>query len=436
MKLLLVVLSLLLGAAQCSGEGCGGYPSNDPCLPGGVWDTVLKRCTGIDSQPCYQCYSGDYCKTKEDPLQCKLASVGGNPVYLSEYWTGGHSTEAEPCTQTPGHYRPAYQGNHYSTKVEENIFPPLKEAILQLHKLTGNAETEGYFMVTGMGATMVIHSALAVISKRILQECSSSLEVCPTAVDVFAQAPYYPGYIFISSNCPNTRWNASADPNSPFTIEILTYPDNPSGVKRNPLVMDPSRVVMDMVYYWPMYTEINAKLDHPLMVFSSSKHGGLAGTRFGWGLVKDKDLAVGMLQVVDGIMLDFSIDVQLRVLNGLQVVLEEANKTQTHNFPFHEFGHEVISSRFKGVSDLFSSCPGLSLTNQLSSTGGYAWIMCSAGIMANGSCEQVLERVNLYGIEGSVFGAMDNYVRLSMLLPTVEFDTLFLKLKYLCSMLG
>ncbi len=60
------------------------------------------------------------------------------------------------------------------------------------------------------------------------------------------------------------------------------------------------------------------------------------------------------------------------------------------------------------MSDLFSSCPGLSLTNQLSSTGGYAWIMCSAGIMANGSCEQVLERVNLYGIEGSVFGAMDN----------------------------
>ncbi len=37
--------------------------------------------------------------------------------------------------------------------------------------------------------------------------------------------------------------------------------------------------------------------------------------------MKDKDLAVGMLQVVDGIMLDFSIDVQLRVLNGLQVVL-------------------------------------------------------------------------------------------------------------------
>ena len=34
--------------------------------------------------------------------------------------------------------------------------------------------------------------------------------------------------------------------------------------------------------------------------------------------------------------------------------------------------------------------------------------MCSAGIMNNGSCEQVLERVNLYGVDGSVFGATDN----------------------------
>lgn len=56
----------------------------------------------------------------------------------------------------------------------------------------------------------------------------------------------------------------------------------------------------------------------------SSKHGGLAGTRFGWGLVKDKDLAVDMLKVVSGIMLDYSIDVQLRVLNGLQAVLGKA----------------------------------------------------------------------------------------------------------------
>ncbi len=86
----------------------------------------------------------------------------------------------------------------------------------------------------------------------------------------------------------------------------------------------------------------------------------------------------------------------------------EANKTNNHTFPFHDFGKQVISSRFKALSDIFTSCPGLLLTNKLSSTGAYAWIKCSAGLMAIGSCEQVLERVNLYGIPGSVFGGGDN----------------------------
>ncbi len=68
----------------------------------------------------------------------------------------------------------------------------------------------------------------------------------------------------------------------------------------------------------------------PTLCTNSSKHGGLAGTRFGWGLVKDKDLAVGMLQVVSGIMLDFSVDVQLRVLSGLQVVLGNSNDRRSY----------------------------------------------------------------------------------------------------------
>ena len=55
----------------------------------------------------------------------------------------------------------------------------------------------------------------------------------------------------------------------------------------------------------------------------SSKHGGLAGTRFGWGFVQDKAVADAMIQVVEGIMLSYSIDAQLRVLSGLKVVLGE-----------------------------------------------------------------------------------------------------------------
>ena len=65
----------------------------------------------------------------------------------------------------------------------------------------------------------------------------------------------------------------------------------------------------------------------------------------------------------------------------------------------------MIASRFKQLSDMFSSCPGLSLNNHLLSTGGYAWVSCSS---AHGSCVDVFQRVNLQGISGEYFGATKN----------------------------
>ena len=63
---------------------------------------------------------------------------------------------------------------------------------------------------------MFMHACLLLL----LQSCEGS--GCPSAVDVFAQAPYYFGYISIVGQVPGARWNASADPSSPYTIEILT----------------------------------------------------------------------------------------------------------------------------------------------------------------------------------------------------------------------
>ena len=49
---------------------------------------------------------------------------------------------------------------------------------------------------------------------------------------------------------------------------VSSYPNNPTGEKRAPLVKDPSRVVRDMVYYWPMYSKIDMKLSEDVMIFS------------------------------------------------------------------------------------------------------------------------------------------------------------------------
>lgn len=69
-----------------------------------------------------------------------------------------------------------------------------------------------------MGATMVLNMAVAALSKRILSKCQES---CPDQVQVFAQTPYYPGYPYLMA-LPTARWNSTADPSSPWTIEIVT----------------------------------------------------------------------------------------------------------------------------------------------------------------------------------------------------------------------
>ena len=123
-----------------------------------------------------------------------------------------------------------------------------------------------------------------------------------------------------------------------------SYPNNPNGVRRNPLVKNANHVIRDMVYYWPMYTDVNITVSEPIMIFSrfvlhccliiseylalpmpiifcSSKHEGLAGTRFGWGFYEDLSLAQTVAQVVDIFTLGLSIDVELRVLASIQAIL-------------------------------------------------------------------------------------------------------------------
>ena len=55
----------------------------------------------------------------------------------------------------------------------------------------------------------------------------------------------------------------------------------------------------------------------------SSKHGGLAGSRFGWGLYEDPMLAANVTNVIDTLVLGLSIDVELRVLASMQAVLSK-----------------------------------------------------------------------------------------------------------------
>jgi len=59
------------------------------------------------------------------------------------------------------------------------------------------------------------------------------------------------------------------------------------------------------------------------MIFSASKHCGLAGTRFGWGLVKDATMANSIMGVDYGVLVTPPEDSMLRAYNTISSVISE-----------------------------------------------------------------------------------------------------------------
>jgi len=143
---------------------------------------------------------------------------------------------------------------NYQSGIDE-LLPPLDAVIRELHQVVGNARTDGYELVLAYGAFMVLDSALYVITQAGDQDY----------YNVMAQTPFYARYPILTENGIATRrtssghvqrnWNISADIHAPNTIEILTIPNNPDGQIRPPVLGDRSRVIADLVYYWPAFVD-------------------------------------------------------------------------------------------------------------------------------------------------------------------------------------
>lgn len=66
-------------------------------------------------------------------------------------------------------------------------------------------------------------------------------------------------------------------------VELVTSPNNPDGLLRQPVLNKAGgMVIYDLAYYWPQYTAITSSLDHPIMIFTLSKCSGHAGSRIGY----------------------------------------------------------------------------------------------------------------------------------------------------------
>ncbi|RDX74643.1 Tryptophan aminotransferase-related protein 4, partial [Mucuna pruriens] len=383
---------------------------------------------------CNMCYGASDCSQLLPDCMVDADSIctiacSGDPTFLEPFWMKNAGSSA---IVVAGWHRMSYEFSDGSLISEE-----LKAHIRNVHASVGNAITDGKYIIFGPGATHLLNAAVHALSSN----ASSS-----SPAKVVASIPYYPVYkeqteFFKSEdykfNGDTSMWKNDTS-NSTF-IELVTSPNNPDGhMKKAVLEGQFVKTIHDLAYYWPHFTPILEPADEDLMIFTLSKLTGHAGSRFGWAIIKDEAVYKRMLTYMDLSTYGVSRETQLRVLKLLKVVLSENGREM------YEFGYNTMKNRWTRLSKALSRSNRFSTQNlkpqycsfsqQIRTPSpAFAWLKCETSILEDRSCYEVLQAVNITGRPGSLFGADNRYVRLSLVRSEDDFDLLLRQINKLVS---
>ncbi|XP_042487017.1 L-tryptophan--pyruvate aminotransferase 1-like isoform X2 [Macadamia integrifolia] len=345
----------------------------------------------------------------------------GDPTMYEEYWrrVGEKSTIAIRGWESMSYFSDA-----------ENLCwflePELAKQIARLHGLVGNAVTRDRHIVVGTGSTQLFQAVLYALSSPPPPPHPSHHH----PISVVSATPYYSSYPSMTDYLKSGlyKWDGDAyafNKDEPY-IEFVTSPNNPDGFIRQPVVnRSGGTVVYDLAYYWPQYTPITSLSDHDLMLFTVSKSTGHAGTRIGWALVKDKEVARKMTEFIVLNTIGVSKDSQLRAAKILQVISDSCEYLA---YPedlesFFNYAYFQMTDRWERLRDAVR-CSGLFsvpefLPQFCNYIGGFtephpafAWLKCEGDIQ---DCESFLRENNIITRSGKHFGMEAKYVRISML---------------------
>ncbi|CAJ1953083.1 unnamed protein product [Sphenostylis stenocarpa] len=384
---------------------------------------------------CNMCYGGNDCSQLLP--DCMVDADSGDPTFLEPFWM---KNAASSAIVVAGWHRMSYDFSDGSLISEE-----LKAHIRKIHASVGNAITDGKYIIFGAGATHLLNAAVHALSSN---NASSS------PAKVVASIPYYPVYkeqteFFKSEdykfNGDTSMWKNDTS-NSTF-IELVTSPNNPDGDMKKAILQGQFvKTIHDLAYYWPHFTPITAPADEDLMIFTLSKLTGHAGSRFGWAIIKDEAVYKRMLTYMDFSTYGVSRETQLRVLKLLKVALSGNGRAM------YEFGYNTMKNRWTKLSKVLSQSKTFStqklkpqycsFSQQIRTPSpgtfpvqisAFASLKCDTSVLEDRSCYEVLEEANITGREGSLFGADNHHVRLSLVRSEDDFDLLLRQINKLVS---
>ncbi|KAG5385616.1 hypothetical protein IGI04_037086 [Brassica rapa subsp. trilocularis] len=347
-----------------------------------------------------------------------LIILRGDPTAFQEYWMS--TKMKERCVVViPGWDLMSYFSD--KTNVCWFLRQDLAEAIKALHRAIGNAATEERYIVVGNGSTQLCQAALFALS--------SLSEDKP--LSIVAAVPYYSTYEEEASYVQSQlyKWEGDArtfNKPGPY-IEMVTSPNNPDGTIREPVVNRGGKVIYDFAYYWPHYTPITHRQDHDIMLFTFSKIAGHAGSRIGWALVKDIEVAKKMVQYLTINSTGVSKESQIRAT----AILNELTKScRIKSESFFKYGNEKVKSRWESLrwvvdktGDKFT-LPDYPLAfcnffGKSSSTyPAFAWLGCNK----DKDLKILLKEKYVLKRGGERCGSDKKYVRVDMLGPNKDFQ--------------
>ncbi|KAL1539335.1 L-tryptophan--pyruvate aminotransferase [Salvia divinorum] len=306
------------------------------------------------------------------------------------------------------------------------MLPKLEQKIRNLHNLVGNAVVEGRHIVVGNGSSQLIQAALYALAEPLDP---------PSPISVVSATPFYSCYPQIADYVRSGLFKWAGDAHAyvkdaPY-IEMVTSPNNPDGELRGPVVNKANgMLVHDLAYYWPQYTAITEPVDHDIMLFTVSKCTGHAGSRIGWAIVKDPDVAKRMVKFMEISTIGVSKEAQLRAISILEMI-------STNSCPsnFLGFGQSVMAERWKKLREALKGTDVLQVPDfppqhcnfkrdYNECHPAYAWMKAQEGL----NLEEVMKEESIRVRGGGTFGCPSNYARLSMLGRDKDVDLLLKRL--------
>ncbi|XP_074585707.1 tryptophan aminotransferase-related protein 1-like [Curcuma longa] len=304
--------------------------------------------------------------------------------------------------------------------------PEFDHEIRRLHRLVGNAIADNHFVIVGTGSTQLFQAALYALSPPDT----------PEPLSVVSAVPYYSSYPAVTDYLRSGlyRWagDASAFKGNAY-IELVCSPNNPDGsIREAVLNSEKGMTIYDLAYYWPQYTPITRVEDHDIMLFTVSKTTGHAGSRIGWALVRDKDVAKRMIKFVELNSIGVSKDSQLRAAKIFKAISDGYELPNPENkYKLFNFGRQHMSMRWNKlreavkVSGIFSlpefQPSHCRFTRERTETyPAFAWLKCEKEGVED--CESFLRSHKILSRNGKYFGADRKYVRISMLDRDDTFD--------------